>query len=144
MKVNSKTMIAKKDLGDTIKKGDEVDVLYFMDVYSFSEFKEGWRTWDKEESKYIFDNSKHLVHKIDVEELCDCFRDLTDEEKLVGHCTHCEREIVRDEEFLLYADDEDDENIYCSDCVEDYTVTNFMVGGEFLGTDDDGWSFETR
>lgn len=122
-------MIALKDISKMIKKGDEVTILRLSTGYCFIEsFKDG-------EYRY--------KDKLDSLDLYNLFRDLTEEENLVGHCESCECEILRGEEFLTDGDEENDE-IYCRGCVEEYTVTSFVVGGEYLASDDDGWGFETK
>ena len=47
------------------------------------------------------------------------------------YCSHCGKEIK--EEFIVANDNE----VYCKDCTEEYTFTNYRVGGEFISLKDE-------
>lgn len=48
-------------------------------------------------------------------------------------CWSCEKPINKGDEYI-----KDEDGRYCSDCYESYQVTSYFVGGEFVGTNDDG------
>lgn len=47
-------------------------------------------------------------------------------------CTYCEEEIPKNTEHIKGED-----WIACENCFEESTMTNYYVGGEFVGTDED-------
>lgn len=45
------------------------------------------------------------------------------------YCSHCEKEIEKEEEFIIAGDNQ----IYCRDCIEENNFTTYSVGGEVVG-----------
>lgn len=136
-----KTMISIKDIGQTIKAGDEVIVIdSITGDYAMNEYLEGWHGYSDQEKKYITDPSKIVTHRFSNEELYDNFRELTAEEKIIGKCVHCEKTISLGDRFL-----EKGSCMYCDECIEEYTVTTFYLGGEeYIGSENDGWIMHTK
>lgn len=57
-------------------------------------------------------------------------------------CDHCLAEIILGDNYI-----KDGEQRFCSDCYEEDTITNYYVGGEYQGDDNnieayDDWDFE--
>lgn len=48
-------------------------------------------------------------------------------------CDFCEEEIVRGQSYIKFEGER-----ACSKCCTKHTTINYYIGGEFLGTDDDG------
>lgn len=132
-------MIALKDIGETIKAGDEVSVHYSFEspfIREVFENKEGWVDYDTDLGKIVYDESKRVCHRFEDGEVSEYFRKLTDEEKIVGKCESCECELSREDKYLSNGDN----NVfYCEDCFSSYSVTYFEVDGEHIGVSDDGW-----
>ena len=55
------------------------------------------------------------------------------------YCSHCGKEIKKDEEFIVASDNE----VYCRDCVEENTFTTYSVGGEVVGDENDTEEYDT-
>lgn len=55
------------------------------------------------------------------------------------YCSHCGKEIKKDEEFIVANDDE----VYCRDCTEEYIFTTYRVGGEFIGDENDTKEYDS-
>ena len=134
-----KKMIALKDVGQTIKAGDKVDVLELYCGYVVSEVLEGWYLGDG-----IFDDTKRVNLDFTEESLSESFRELTHEERILGKCCMCEEEIILGDRFLRNFDDEDyTGDLYCRNCYNSETVTFYYSSdGEVLGTDNEDWSEE--
>lgn len=48
-------------------------------------------------------------------------------------CDCCEKTLKVGDEYILF-----EEEHFCSDCYTENHITDYFLGGEFLGTDDDG------
>ena len=55
------------------------------------------------------------------------------------YCSHCGKEIKKDEEFIVASDNE----VYCRDCVEENTFTTYSIGGEVVGDENDIEEYDT-
>ncbi|WP_315281405.1 hypothetical protein [Fusobacterium hwasookii] len=55
------------------------------------------------------------------------------------YCSHCEKEIEKEEEFIIAGDSQ----IYCRDCIEENTFTTYSVGGEVVGDENDTEEYDT-
>ena len=136
-------MIAIKDVGQTIKAGDQVSVIgSITGDYAINEYLEGWHYYSEQEKKFTNDQSKLVTHRFNAEELSEKFRELSDEEKVIGKCAYCEKTISMGDRFL---EKRGLSNIFCEECVEEYTVTTFYLGGEeYIGSENDGWNMHRK
>ena len=48
-------------------------------------------------------------------------------------CYYCETDMPKGTEHIIY-----DNDPVCMDCTDEYTITQYYVGGEYVGSDDDG------
>lgn len=55
------------------------------------------------------------------------------------YCSHCEKEIEKEEEFIIAGDNQ----IYCRDCVKENTFTTYSVGSEVVGDENDTEEYDT-
>lgn len=116
-------MIAIEDFHD-IKKGERVIIWTTLHDDSFYYFND--------KTSNPFKSSEHFP----IDTLYDSFREKTEEEETVGFCGSCDTRIKEADTYLVSPEEED---FYCKDCYEGYSVTTYHAGGEFVGTDDDGW-----
>lgn len=113
-------------------------------IEDFYSIKKGERViiWTTlyDDSFYYFDdeinNSLKSPKYLPIDILYDSFREKTEDEETVNFCRSCDKRI---KETDTYLENPESDEFYCSNCYESYPITTYTIGGEFVGTDDDGW-----